>query len=194
LFAEHGWNGVSIRTIAAEAGVSLAALNYHFGAKEQLLAEIFAARAKPIADERMRRLDELEAAGEPDLEELIEAFLRPAFTEGGGSAFGGRVFSRLRARLATEREEFTQRILSDAFDESSRRYVRAFQRALPNLPAGDLAWRFNFMLGAMVYSMADTGRIQSLTEGACTPGDVDHVLSRLIEFLAAGFRAGPPPR
>ena len=47
LFAEHGWNGVSIRTIAAAAGVSLAALNYHFGVKEHLLAEIFAAPLQP---------------------------------------------------------------------------------------------------------------------------------------------------
>jgi AcrR family transcriptional regulator len=46
LFAEHGWNGVGIRTIATAADVSLAALNYHFGEKENLLAEIFAERAR----------------------------------------------------------------------------------------------------------------------------------------------------
>ena len=60
LFAEHGWNAVSIRTIVAAAGVNLAALHYHFGSKEQLLAEIFTARAKPIAEERMRLLGEID--------------------------------------------------------------------------------------------------------------------------------------
>ena len=192
LFAEHGWNGVSIRTIAAAADVSLAALNYHFGGKEQLLAEIFAARARPIAEQRVSRLDELEACGTASLEQVIDAFLRHAFTAGGDAPFGGRVFARLRARLATEHEAFSRRILSDAFDDSSRRYVEALARLLPDLPEGELAWRFHFMLGTMVYTMADAGRIQALTAGACDPGDVDQALSRLVPFLAAGFRAAIP--
>jgi AcrR family transcriptional regulator len=191
LFAEHGWNGVSIRTIAAAAGVSLAALNYHFGPKENLLAEIFANRARPIAEERERRLAELEASGTESLERVIEAFLRPAFAAGIDSRFGGRVFARLRARLATEPEEFTRRILSDAFDASSRHTIAALARLLPELPAADLYWRFHFLLGTMVYTMADCGRIQALTDGACDPADVEAALGRLVPFLAAGFRSPP---
>jgi AcrR family transcriptional regulator len=186
LFANHGWNGVSIRAIAAAADVSLAALNYHFGEKENLLAEIFAARAKPIAAERMRLLLAIEAGGAPTLEAVIEAFLRPALT--AGSQFGGKVFVKLRARLATEPEAFSRRILAEAFDESGRHYIAALQALLPDLPAADLAWRFHFLLGAMVYTMADPGRIQSLTGGVCDPGDVDAALQHLVPFLAAGFR------
>ena len=189
LFAEHGWNGVSIRTIAAAAGVSLAALNYHFGVKEHLLAEIFAARARPIAEERIRRLDELEAGGGVTLEQVLDAFLRPAFA----GDVGGRLIARLRARLGTEHEAFSRRILSDAFDESSKRYVDALARLLPELPQTELAWRFHFMLGTMVYTMADSGRIQALTNGACDPAEADIALSRLVPFLAAGFRAALPP-
>ena len=194
LFAQHGWNGVSIRTIAAAADVSLAALNYHFGEKEKLLAEIFAARAKPIAAERMRRLDALEAEGkgEMTLEAVIDAFLRPALTV--GAEFGGRVFVKLRARLATEPEAFSRRILADAFDASSRRYLMALQALLPDLALADLAWRFHFLLGSMVYTMADPGRIQSLAGDVCDPGDVEAALRHLAPFLAAGFRSPPPAK
>ena len=195
LFAEHGWNGVSIRTIAAEADVSLAALNYHFGLKENLLAEIFAARARPIAEERERRLSELQSTGNASLEQIIEAFLRPAFAIGTAeNGFGGRVFARLRARLATESEAFTRRILSDAFDESSRRYVEALAVLMPELPRNELAWRFHFLLGAMVYTMADCGRIQALTDNGCDPTDVETALRQMVPFLAAGFRSPPLPR
>ena len=38
LFGRHGLEGVSLRTINAEAGLSPAALHYHFGSK-QLLVE-----------------------------------------------------------------------------------------------------------------------------------------------------------
>lgn len=185
LFADHGWQAVSIRTIAAEAQVSLAALNYHFGEKESLLAEIFAARARPIAAERSRLL----AAIQPDatLEQVIEAFLRPALT--AGSEFGGRVFVKLRARLAAEPEALCRRILTDAFDESSRQYIAALQALVPEIPAETLFWRFHFLLGTMVYTMADAGRIQSMTHGRCDPGDAEAALRELVPFLAAGFRA-----
>ena len=192
LFAAHGWNGVSIRAIAAAADVSLAALNYHFGEKERLLAEIFAARAKPIAAERMRLLDGLEQRGELTLDTVIEAFLRPALTV--GTEFGGRVFIKLRARLATEPQAFSRQILAEAFDESSRRYLRALTALLPELATEDLAWRFHFLLGTMVYTMADPGRIQSLAEGLCDPADVEAALRHLVPFLAAGFRSAPPAK
>jgi AcrR family transcriptional regulator len=191
LFAEHGWNGVSIRTIAAAADVSLAALNYHFGLKENLLAEIFAARARPIAEERVRLLEQVEASGNATLEAVLDAFLRPALTAGSDSRFGGRVFARLRARLATEPEAFSRRILADAFDDSSKRTIAALQRQLPELPAEELFWRFHFLLGTMVYTMADPGRIQSLSDGKCDPGDVEAALRHIVPFLAAGFRAAP---
>lgn len=187
LFAAHGWNGVSIRTIAAEADVTLSALNYHFGEKENLLAEIFAARAAPIAAERMRLLAAVQAGGTPTLEAVIEAFLVPAFAV--GMRFGGEAFARLRARLATEPESFSRRILSKSFDQSSSAFISALQAMLPGLPPVDLAWRFHFLLGAMVYTMANPGRIQSLMDGACDPGDTEAALLHLVPFIAAGFRS-----
>jgi AcrR family transcriptional regulator len=192
LFADHGWNAVSIRTIVAAADVNLAALHYHFGSKEQLLAEIFAARAKPIAEERMRLLlAAIDLEGAPSLERILEAFLRPALTIGSDHRFGGRAFVKLRARLATEPEAVSRRILANAFDESSGEFLTALGRALPEIPRADLEWRFHFMLGAMFYTMADAGRIQSLTDGRCDPGRVEDALENIIPFLAAGFRSAP---
>lgn len=191
LFAEHGWNAVSIRTIVAAADVNLAALHYHFGSKEQLLAEIFAGRAKPIAEERMRLLAEINLDDVPSLERILEAFLRPALTIGSDHRFGGRAFVKLRARLATEPEAVSRKILASAFDESSGEFLTALGRTLPEIPRADLEWRFHFMLGAMFYTMADAGRIQSLTNGRCDPGQVEDALAHIIPFLAAGFRSAP---
>jgi hypothetical protein len=39
--------------------------------------------------------------------------------------------------------------------------------------------------------MADSGRIQALTDGRCDPGDVTRALRHMIPFLAAGFRSAP---
>jgi hypothetical protein len=156
-----------------------------------LLSEIFAARAKPIAEERLRLLAEIDLQKSPSLDKILEAFLRPALTIGSDDRFGGRAFVKLRARLAMEPEAVSRRILAKAFDESSGEFLKALALALPVIPEADLEWRFHFMLGTMFYTMANAGRIQSLTDGRCDPGRVEDALRHLVPFLAAGFRSMP---
>lgn len=193
LFADHGMSGVGMRAISSEAQVNLASIAYHFGSKEGLLAALFAHRAAPIADARMRLLDEAEAkhGGPPPLEAVIEAFVRPALIIGPQSPASGEAFRRLRARLATEPEKLSRRILSQAFDKSSGRFIEALVKALPGLPRAQVEWRFHFMLGAMFYTMANSGRIQVLTNQRCDPGDAELALKHMVPFLAAGFRSAP---
>jgi len=192
LFAEHGMAGVGLRAITAEANVNLASIAYHFGSKEGLLEALFAQRAAPIARERLRLLEQCYVAtGQPALEQILDAFLRPALTLGVQPQFGGPAFVKLRARLATEPETTTRKILSKAFDQSSRQFIDALVKALPNMPRAEVEWRFHFMLGTMFYTMADSGRIQALTNGRIDPGDVKRALRHMIPFLVAGFRSAP---
>lgn len=187
LFAERGLAGVGLREITAAAGTNLAAVNYHFGSKEKLLEALFAQRARPITEERLRLLSLCRPGrGRPPmLEQVLEAFLRPAFSHGAE-------FGRLRARLSVESEALYRRILSEAFDASTRAFLDAVIAALPGLPPAEVTWRFHFMLGTMVSSMANSGRIQSISDDAIDPAAPDAVLARLTPFLAAGFRAPLP--
>jgi AcrR family transcriptional regulator len=194
LFAARGLAGVGLREITTEAGVNLAAVNYHFGSKEKLLEALFAERARPITEERLHLLGRCAEAPDrpPMLEQLMDAFLRPAFSLGLEAGVDGATFGKLRARLSVESEELHRRVLSRAFDASTRCFLDAVVATLPALPRAEVEWRFHFMLGTMIYTMANSGRIQSVTEGACDPGEPDVVLARLIPFLCAGFRAPPP--
>ena len=38
---QHGLNGMTVRKIASQAKVNVAAINYHFGSKEKLLEQVF---------------------------------------------------------------------------------------------------------------------------------------------------------
>ena len=192
LFAEHGMSGVGLRAISADAKVNLASIAYHFGSKDGLLEALFAQRAAPIAEERLRLLAACyEKTKRPRLEDILDAFLRPALVLGVEPRFGGPAFVKLRARLATEPETLSRKILAKAFDLSSRKFIEAIAMALPDLPRAEVEWRFHFMLGAMFYTMADSGRIQALTKGRIDPGDVKRALRHMIPFLAAGFRSAP---
>jgi AcrR family transcriptional regulator len=41
LFADRGFAATSLRNITGEAGVNLAAVNYHFGSKDALIVAVF---------------------------------------------------------------------------------------------------------------------------------------------------------
>src|ERR1700716_2495570 len=45
LYADRGFADVTLRDIVAAAGVNLAAVNYHFGSKDELIAELFVTRS-----------------------------------------------------------------------------------------------------------------------------------------------------
>lgn len=192
LFAERGLD-VGLRTITAEAHVSLAAVNYYFRSKEGLLEELFEQFSRPMAQERLRRLALCEPipGRPPMLEQLLEAFLRPGFTLGIEPRLGGAAFVKLRARLAVETEDLARRIFARAFDDSSRQFLDAIAAILPDIPRTDIEWRFHFLLGSQFYTMANSGRIQTLTNGSCDPGNVELALQHLIPFVAAGFRSAP---
>ena len=189
LFSERGIDGVSLREITTDSGVNSAALHYHFGSKIAVLEKIFELRAKPIAERRIQLLSELkyDRRGKPAVEDVLRAFLRPALES--QSMPGGDNFRLLRARLAFEREQVRRRVLDHAFNESSRMALEALAKALPELDAQELQWRFHFLMGSMVYTMAQPGRIESLSKNQVDTSDWELALEGLVKFAAAGFRA-----
>lgn len=189
LFSERGIDGVSLREITAAAEVNSAAAHYHFGSKEEVLKELFALRARPIAQRRVELLGQLKRnnQGRPVLEDVLRAFLWPALD--ALNTPEGVAFTLLRARMAFEREDVRREVLANAFDSSSRLALDELAKALPKLPVTELRWRFHFLLGAMVYTMAVPGRLESITEDGINTRDANTALEHLVRYAAAGFRA-----
>ncbi len=189
LFAKRGYHAVSVRTIAAEAGVNWSLLAYHFQGKEGLLQEIYRRHCSTMNKERMRLLGEAqERANPPTLEEVIEAFVRPALML-TNDASGQSSFARLRAILAAEDLELLEHLVAENFDCSSSAFVDALGSCLPGLARDEILWRFHFMLGAIYYSASGPNRIISFSQGRCNPLDVEANLRHLKPFLAAAFRS-----
>lgn len=190
LFAENGIAGTSVRSILATAGANVAAVHYHFGSKEKLVEEVFRRRAEKIAGDRILGLKR--ALADPDktwrLERIVRAFLESGFT-GGDTPESAARFARLRARISTEDTDLARRLLSECFDAGSRQFIAALAESLPDLDEEEVAWRFHTMLGVMVYTMANPGRIQALTEGHCDPSDYLAAVDHLVPIVAAMFRS-----
>ncbi len=189
-FANQGYSGTSLRTVAEKAQVTQALINYYFGSKKGLFKEAFLRRAVEIAADRERRLDALMAGGaKPEVRDILGAFLQPALTLRNSP--GGRVFMRLHARLHTEPPEISYELRSSAYDRSTHLFADALSAALPELPRKDIYWRVTFMVGAYLYTFSDTHRVEELAPGICDPGNPDEILNAITTFITGGMLAPP---
>lgn len=194
LFAEHGYSGTSLRQLTQAAGCNLAAVNYHFGSKERLAHEMIHRRFSPINEERLALLDELEARGNPTLEELLAAFVEPFLRFGRRDPEAVTTLMRLVMRLATTSADFAKEHLK-TFEQTARRFIPAFLAALPQLDRETLFWRLNFAISVVAMSCSDPERLHYISRGACDPNDTDRALDQMVAFLAGGLRAdSPKPR
>jgi AcrR family transcriptional regulator len=189
LFAEHGYNGVSVRMIAAEAGVNWSLLGYYFRGKEGLLSEVYRRHCGELNSARMRLLKEIRANGrKATLEEILNAFIRPALAV-ARSDDGQTAFIRLRAILAAENSALLDKLVAENFDVSSTTFINALRECLPHLARDEILWRFHFMLGTIYYTASGPHRVREFSNGRCDPADIEENLRNLIPFLAAAFRA-----
>ena len=49
-------------------------------------------------------------------------------------------------------------------------------------------WGYNFLTGALTLSLAETGRLDALSDGLCRSNDVAALKARLGPYVAAGLR------
>ena len=190
LFAEHGYASASTRAIAQAAGVKLAQLHYHFGAKRELFKAAYRRGAEQVTEARRRALAEARTEyGEAPipLEALVRSFVTPFMLNGATPE--GRATMRMHARLHTEPGDISKEVLSLVYDETTLAYVAAFARALPHLSHETLCWRLYFMMGAYRYTLLRTGRLEVMSGGACDSGDFERAVAEILPFLCAGLRA-----
>lgn len=187
LFARHGFAGASLRQVTAAANVNLAAVNYHFGSKESLIEEVFRRRLDELNRHRLAALAAIEANPSRTLEDVLDAFIRPALEQSMDST-GGTAFVRVLARAYAEHDERLRKFLSDNYGHVLREFAGAFSKLLPRLSKDELYWRLDIVAGALTYAMADFGMIKrknNVSEQSHREQSAQH----LVRFAAAGLRA-----
>ena len=162
MFARHGFAGASLRQVTAAAQVNLAAVNYHFGSKENLVNEVFRRRLDVLNAERLAALAAARAKPDYTLEDTLDAFVRPALALTGDEN-GGAPFVRVLARAYAEHNERLRKFLHDNYGHILKEFATDFARFLPHLDKQELYWRLDIVSGALTYAMADFGLIKRRT-------------------------------
>lgn len=192
LFAAHGFDGTSLRPITEEARVNLAAVNYHFGSKEDLYQQVFLRRIVPI---NVRRVEMLGAAAATaggkalPLAAIFDSFIRPIFE----MADRAPSFLRLLARNVGAPPPFMSGLIETQFRPLINRYVKALHEALPHLPPKTVFWRMHFAIGATFHCASHHFTIDRLSGGLCHHDDHEEMLRHLVDFAVAGMSGPMPP-
>ena len=197
LFMEHGFEATTLRAITtAAAGVNLAAVNYHFGTKEELFEAVLTRRLDPMNQERVALLDQMERESAPhplSCDRILMALFVPALRLARDPARGGSNFLRLLGRAYADPAPFIRQFLSIQYAVMIARFKDAFGRALPHLPRKELSWRLHFIMGALSYTLAGTDALKIISELSPDEPDNDEILlRRLAPFLLAGLNAPLP--
>jgi AcrR family transcriptional regulator len=189
LFAQHGYHAVTIRQIAEEAGVPLALVGYYFGPKHELFHAIFEHWSHTI-EERLARLAAVTI--DPDdartLPRIIEAFTAPVLALRASTE--GEYYALLVARELYHATEEADRVLRGYFDPLAEAYIDALHVALPHATRSQVAWGYQFALGALLHHLNDS-RIERLSRGENTRAD-PAVAPMLVNFIVGGLRAALP--
>ena len=191
LFAQHGFDGVTMRQIMRAAGADVALAYYHFKSKRDLFDAVMLRRVEVLNKARLEALDEVERRHKtdpPTVEEIITAFVHPLLDILAKDQNQWRHYYALIAQINNS-TEFGGALMTRYFDPLVRRFIDALRRALPECDEADLFWSYHFLSGALTLTFAETGRLDNLSGGLCRSDDMAAANARMPKFIAAGFRA-----
>lgn len=192
LFSEYGFDGVSLRRITAEAGVNLAAVNYHYSDKQSLYLEILTYRLRQVSQARLHRLTEADtrASGSPvPLEEIVDILAQPLLQPDESMTTFGPASRRLLGRVLVEPLPFLAATLAAEFQPAVARCGQAIRRHLPALPPADFVWQYSFVVGALHHAAAALHDMKTRTSGLCANHDADAAFRNFRSFAVAALAA-----
>jgi len=188
LFAERGIDAVSLRTINAEAGYSVAALHYHFATRDGLVRALLERAQPPMFAERERMLAQLNSQAQPSVEDIVAALVLP-LTAGMAEEFAASVAKlRFLVRLSFDRSPYLRRTVEDSF----ALFRPLLQRALPQLEERTLMRRWRFAADLAQQALANALE-DHLAGGGARRARFAQFLEDLMAFISGGLRAGFAP-
>lgn len=193
LFADRGFDQVTVRDIAEHAGVNHAAISYYFGAKEQLIKQAIATVIAPLNARRISALNVVKTNSGKcglKLEDVVRAIVEPTVEACMESRDVQRHYARMLILAFALRQPFVDEVVSEQTDEVASQFVEALVDAVPGCDRADMYWSFDFMIGSMLHILLDNSRghrLRRISGGQCDTSNMHEVIEKLVSFVVAGI-------
>jgi len=190
LFSKHGLYGVTMRDVAVAVGVHTTLVHYYFDDKRTLFDTVFARRAAITSALRIEALEryEQETAGKPTVEGALSVFLDTDLDLNINGGEGWKNYAALVAQVSNM-PELGAELMDRNFDTVVHKLIDILKKAAPEYAEEDIYWGYHFVTGALMLTLARTGRIDKLSGGLCKSDDFASVKARMARFMAMGFRS-----
>lgn len=190
VFADRGFDAATLREVTRAAGANIAAVNYHFRSKDELLRLTLEQCLGPLNAARLEAMKSCEQAQQPTLRMVLHAIVAP-LVELSLDERGGRAAIRLMLQTKALPRDLTNEIFAEQFDELHRLSRHMLQRVAPHLSESQIALRYEYIRGAILHVLADLD-----PNARRMPGleDIqDHVsnsqlIDDIISFCDTGFQ------
>ena len=187
MFAEHGFDAVSVRDITDGASVRLASVNYHFETKYKLFLAVVARRATVLNQDRKSALDKISFADltpEDGVRAIAHAFIDPMYQRSTQGDEGWKSYCRLIAQQAALRH--SPNITAEFFNPFALELIAQLKKILPGLEDRQAHYAFQYMIGATIYLFTENERLDSLSRGKYSAHDLDTLCDDLVKFVTGG--------
>lgn len=187
LFAERGFEGTSVRELAASAGVNLAAVNYHFGGKEALYRAVGERLMHELRERRMTAIRRALDAPGATLESVLRAFAWEIFRPLDDAA-RARAFTRLANREMAEPRLSAEFCNENVVDPIERALEEAIRRFEPRLPSDGARFAVYAFAGQLIHAVEMASWLGTLEQERSFGFSFDELADRIVAFTAAGIR------
>ena len=190
LFAEKGYEGTSVRDITATAGCNVAAVNYHFGGKENLYTEVFRRRLRSLRDIRLAAIDKVmsEDNVKATLEDLLRAFA-VAFLEPVAGQDQGRQIIKLMTREMLDQHLPKGMFSDEVIIPTTTTLGQAMAKLCPDLEKSKTQLCIHSVIAQLIHVI----RVKEMFAQGDNPNiptfDLARLIDHIVDFSVAGIRA-----
>jgi AcrR family transcriptional regulator len=183
LFCEHGFDGVSVRDIAASADCNIASINYYFGSKENLYIEMFRRHVGKLIDEQVTNIQRIMKSDNPTVENLIKALVTLALKSLNNNG-GKRSLIKMMVREMLHPHLKTEIVFDEVISKFFIELHKAIMKLYPEIEPENGMLCIYFLDGIILHALL----FMEFYCEHCPNLKVEELIEHIVRFSTAGMR------
>ena len=183
LFCQKGFEQTSVRELTVEARCNLAAVNYHFGSKQNLYAAMFRRQFEKMIQVNLDAISLVMSRPEVTLEHLLAAVIGPPIRRVNEGETNTQVM-RLLVREVLNKRMDPDYIIRDMKEKMFDCLGRAFKQLVPELPDEKLILIVCGVDGILLHPYLFMELYMKVMPELTVDGLIEHI----VRFAAAAIR------